>query len=110
METKVKNKRLDEELFLKKRKEWLAEWHTGKEIDFEESIAYQKALPPTKVWWQVMEQLRRDGRTVVSPRGGTAKLEDEIKLCQTLEKAGVPLIPVTTDSYSRSRKYERAEQ
>lgn len=110
MEIKAKNKRLDEDLYLKKRKEWLAEWHTGKEIDFDDTIAYQKSLPPTKVWWQVMEQLRKDGRTAVSPRGGTGVLEDEIKLCRTLEHAGVPLIPVTTDSYSRSRKYERAEQ
>jgi methylaspartate mutase epsilon subunit len=110
MEIKVKNKRLDEDRFRQRRKEWLAEWPTGREVDFDEAIAYQKSLPPTKVWWKVMERLRQEGRTVVSPRGGTATLEDEIKLCQSIERSGVPLIPVTTDSYSRNRKFERAQQ
>ena len=110
MEIKVRNKRLDEDLLQQKRREWLAEWPTGKGVDFEDAIGYQKSLPDSKVWWKVMARLRREGRTVVSPRAGTAILEDEIRLCQTLEKSGVLLIPVTTDSYSRSHKYERAQQ
>ena len=110
MEIRIRNKRLEEDVLSKKRKEWLSEWLTGKEIDFEEAAAYQKSLPDSKVWWKVMAQLHQDGRTVVSPRAGTGILENEIKLCQTIEKSGVPLIPVTTDSYSRSHKYERAQQ
>ncbi len=110
MEIKVKNRRLDEDLLMRKRKEWLVEWPTGREVDFDEAIAYQKSLPDSKIWWKVMKKLREDGRTVVSPRGGTATLEDEIKLCKSIEQAGVPLIPVTTDSYSRSSAFEKAQQ
>jgi methylaspartate mutase epsilon subunit len=110
MEIKVKNKRLDEDKLQKQRKEWLAEWPTGKEVDFDDAIAYQKSLPDSKIWWKVMEKLRQDGRTVVSPRAGTGVLEEEIKLCQALEKSGVPLIPVTTDSYTRGKAYEKAQK
>jgi methylaspartate mutase epsilon subunit len=110
MEIKVKNKRLDEGLLLQQRKEWLAEWPTGKEVDFDDAVAYQKSLPDSKIWWKVMEKLRKDGRTVVSPRAGTGVLEEEIKLCQSLENSGVPLIPVTTDSYTRGRQFEKAKQ
>jgi methylaspartate mutase epsilon subunit len=110
METPIKNKCLDDGKLMQRRKEWLARWPTGKEVDFDDAIAYQKSLPDSKVWWKVMAKLREQGRTVVSPRGGTAILADEIKLCQTLEKAGVLLIPVTTDSYSRNQKFEKAQQ
>jgi methylaspartate mutase epsilon subunit len=110
MEIRVANKRLEDDVLEKKRNEWLAEWPTGKEIDFEDAVAYQKSLPDTKIWWKVMARLNQDGRTVVSPRAGTGILENEIKLCRTIEKSGVPLIPVTTDSYSRSHKYEKARQ
>jgi methylaspartate mutase epsilon subunit len=110
MEIKVRNQRLDEDKLLKQRQAWLAEWPTGKEVDFEDAVAYQKSLPDSKVWWKVMRQLNRDGRTVASPRAGTGLLEDEIKLCQAIEKSGVPLIPITTDSYSRSLKYDKAQK
>lgn len=110
MEIKVRNKRVDENILQKKRVKWLAEWPTGKDVNFDEAIAYQRSLPDSKIWWKVLAKLRQDGRTVVSPRAGTGILEDEIKLCQTIERSGVPLIPVTTDSYSRSLKYEKAQQ
>jgi methylaspartate mutase epsilon subunit len=110
MDIKVRNKHLDEGKLLKFRKESLAEWPTGKEVDFEDAVAYQKSLPDSKIWWKVMARLREEGRTVVSPRAGTGVLEEEIKLCQALEKSGVPLIPVTTDSYTRGRQFEKAQR
>jgi methylaspartate mutase epsilon subunit len=109
MEIKVRNKRLDEAILNKHRKEWLAEWPTGKEVDFEDAVSYQKSLPDSKIWWKVMAKLTQDGRTVVSPRAGTGLLEEEIALCQSLERSGVPLIPVTTDSYTRGHQFEKAQ-
>ncbi|MBN1190467.1 MAG: hypothetical protein JXA46_11990 [Dehalococcoidales bacterium] len=106
----VRNKCLDDGTLMQRRKEWLARWPTGREVDYDDAIAYQKSLSDSQIWWKVMKKLREDGRTVVSPRGGTGILSDEIILCQTLEKAGVPLIPVTTDSYSRNQKFEKARQ
>jgi methylaspartate mutase epsilon subunit len=111
METiKIKNKRLDDELLMKRRREWLSVWHTGKEVDFDEAVAYQKSLPDSKIWWKVMAKLREEGRMSVFPRAGTATLKDMIELCQSLAASGVVLIPVTTDSYTRQGAFEKVEQ
>jgi methylaspartate mutase epsilon subunit len=106
---RILNKRIDDDLLMKKRREELAKWPTGKEVDFEEAVAYQKSLPDSKVWWKVMVKLRDEGRMSVFPRAGTPILEKMIELCQGLRESGVLLIPVTTDSYTRLGQFEKVE-
>jgi len=105
----VRNKRIDDDLLMKKRREELDKWPTGKEVDFDEAVAYQKSLPDSKIWWKVMAKLREEGRMSVFPRAGTPILENMIELCQSLRESGVVLIPVTTDSYTRAGQYEKVE-
>jgi methylaspartate mutase epsilon subunit len=107
---RVSNKRIDDDLLMKKRREELNKWPTGKEVDFEEAVAYQKSLPDSKIWWKVMTKLREEGRMSVFPRAGTPILKDMIELCQGLRDSGVVLIPVTTDSYTRHGQYEKIEE
>ncbi len=107
---RVQNKRIDDDLLMKKRREALDVWPTGKEVDFDEAVAYQKSLPDSKVWWKVMTKLEKEGRMSVFPRAGTPILEDMISLCQSMADSGVVLIPVTTDSYTRAGQYEKIEQ
>ncbi|MDD5337975.1 MAG: hypothetical protein PHG35_00970 [Dehalococcoidales bacterium] len=106
---RIVNKRLDDDLLMKKRREVLDKWPTGKEVDFEEAAAYQKSLPDSKVWWKVMAKLREEGRMSVFPRAGTPVLEKMIELCQGLRESGVLLIPVTTDSYTRLGQFEKVQ-
>src|SRR3989304_608137 len=106
---RVLNRRIDEEILMKKRREELDKWPTGREVDFAEAVAYQKSLPDSKVWWKVMVKLRDEGRMSVFPRAGTPILEKMIELCQGLRESGVVLIPVTTDSYTRLGQYEKVE-
>src|SRR5512136_1210048 len=103
---RVGMKKIDEELMLKKRRKELDKWPTGKEVDFEEAVAYQKSLPDSKVWWKVMMKLQAEGRMSVFPRAGHPVLEKMIDICQGLRESGVVLIPVTTDSYTRLGQYE----
>jgi len=107
---RVSNKRIDDDLLMKKRRQELDRWPTGKEVDFDEAVAYQKSLPDSKVWWKVMVKLREEGRMSVFPRAGTPVLEQMIELCQSLRESGVVLIPVTTDSYTRAGQYEKVEE
>jgi methylaspartate mutase epsilon subunit len=109
-EIRIKNRKLDDDLLMKKRREWLNVWPTGREVDFEESVAFQKSLPDSKIWWKVMARLRREGRMSVFPRAGTGLLENMIELCKSLADSGVVLIPVTTDSYTRQGAFEKVEQ
>ncbi len=107
---RVSNKKIDDDQLMKLRREELDRWPTGKEVDFEEAVAYQKSLPDSKIWWKVMAKLREEGRMSVFPRAGTPILEEMIELCQGLRDSGVVLIPVTTDSYTRARQYEKVEE
>ena len=109
-EIKVRNKKLDEKEFLKGRREVLAMWPTGKEVDLEEAVEYHKKLPDHKNFMKASERLRREGKTVVFPRAGTPILEAEIELVRTLHDSGLPLIPVTPDSYTRLCKFEKSKQ
>jgi len=107
---RISNKRIDDELLMRKRREELDKWPTGKEVDFEEAAAYQRSLPDSKIWWKVMVKLREEGRMSVFPRAGTPILEKMIELCQGLRESGVVLIPVTTDSYTRLGQYDKVEE
>ncbi len=107
---KLENKRVDEELLMKRRREELDRLPHGKEVDFDEAVAYQKSLPDSKVWWKVMKKLEDEGRMSVFPRAGTPLLEDMVELCQSMRDAGVVLIPVTTDSYTRTGQHEKVAE
>ncbi|HVN98009.1 MAG TPA: hypothetical protein VMT62_16385 [Syntrophorhabdaceae bacterium] len=109
MKIEVKQKRIDEDQFLKMRKDVLALWPTGSEVDLEEAVAYQKGLPDSKNFMKITQKLHKEGRTVVFPRAGTALVDDEISLCRKLEETGVPYIPVTTDSYTRLVQFKKVE-
>jgi methylaspartate mutase epsilon subunit len=110
METKVRNKKWDKDVFLKERNKVLSMWPTGKEVDLEEAVEYQKNLSEPRNFSKVVEKLDREGRTVVYTRAGTPILEEEIALNRALAASGLPLIPVTTDSYTRLCQFEKAER
>jgi methylaspartate mutase epsilon subunit len=107
---RVQNKRIDEADFLKERQGVLSMWPTGKEVDLDEAIDYHKALPDHKNFMKVARRLHEEGETVVFPRAGTPILEQEIELNNTLYESGLPLIPVTSDSYCRLLKFDKAAQ
>jgi methylaspartate mutase epsilon subunit len=107
---KVRQKRIDEEVFLGMREEVLAVWPTGKEVDLDEAVAYQKALPDSKRFSKVLQKVHDEGRMVLFPRAGTPLVEDEIKLVQSLNELGVTLVPFTTDSYTRNLELDKAQK
>ena len=84
MKTTLRNKRLDEAEFLKMREPVLALWPTGREVDLDEAIEYQKKLPDSKSWHKVAQKLHEEKRTAIFPRAGTGLLEDQISLSKKL--------------------------
>ena len=106
----IQNKRIPEGEFQKMRQEVLATWHTGKDVNVEEAVAYQKAIPESRRFGQKLLDAKRDGRTLIQPRAGVPVVEEHIKLLQYLEKYGeADLLPSTIDSYTRQNRYEDAE-
>ena len=106
----IQNKRLTDEEFYKQREEVLGQWHTGKEVDLEEAVAYHKAMPESRDFSKKLLAAKRDKRTLIQPRAGVPVVEEHIKLMQYLEKNGeADLLPSTIDSYTRQNRYEEAE-
>jgi methylaspartate mutase epsilon subunit len=86
MEPRVRNKKWDEERFLKERKEVLAQWPTGKEVDFDEAVEYHQRLPEHKRFGNVMQNsmTRQDSRI---HRAGTPVLEQKLSSTRSGEQA-----------------------
>jgi len=107
---KVKQQRIDEEVFMEKRKEVLAVWPTGKEVDLDEAVAYQKALPDSKRFHKILQKYHDEGRISLFPRQGTPLVDDQIALIRSLNELDIHLLPFTTDSYTRNLQLDKVEK
>ena len=106
----IKNQKLSNDVFFAERKEVLDHWHTGKGVDFDEAVAYQKSIPKEKRFGEKLSKAVADGITLIQPRAGVALYEEHIKLLQFLENEGeADLLPTTVDSYTRLNRYNEAE-
>ena len=79
----IKNKKWSDDEFYKVRKEILATWETGKEVDLDEAIAYHKSLPEHKIFSNKLNKAKKEGVTLVQPRAGVGLIENHIELSNT---------------------------
>ena len=107
----IKNKKWSDDEFYKVRKEILATWETGKEVDLEEAIAYHKSLPEHKIFSNKLNKAKKEGVTLVQPRAGVGLIENHIELLKHLQnEGGADLLPTTIDSYTRQNQYENCAE
>lgn len=103
------NKRLTDSEFDKERQEVLGQWSTGKEVDLEEALAYQKSIPDNNRFSSKLNTALKTGQTLIQPRAGVALIEEQMNLLRYLEEeGGADLLPTTVDSYTRQNKYHEA--
>lgn len=106
----IKNQKLSNDAFFAEREEILQHWPTGKNIDFDEAVAYQKSIPQEKRFGAKLAKATQDNVTLIQPRAGVALHEEHVKLLQFLETEGeADLLPTTVDSYTRLNRYNEAE-
>jgi len=106
----IQNKKLSDEVFYKEREEVLKQWPTGKDVDLQEAVAYQKSMPESRRFAKKLSDAKKEQRTLIQPRAGVPVVEEHIKLLQYLEKYGeADLLPSTIDSYTRQNRYEEGE-
>ena len=104
------NKRLSDDDFKKVQEEVLKGWPTGKEVDFDDAVAFHKAYPDRKRFEKKLAMADKDGDTLIQPRAGVALPEMLIELLGHLEKEGeADLLPTTIDSYTRHNRYQDAD-
>lgn len=108
---KVRNKRWSDEEFFAMREEVLSTWSTGEEVrDLKACIEYTKNIPAHKNFAIVLENAKRNKKTLAQPRAGVATLEDHLELLKYLQDVGeADLLPSTIDSYTRQNRYENCQ-
>ncbi|MEO9163976.1 MAG: methylaspartate mutase subunit E [Casimicrobiaceae bacterium] len=89
----------------------LARWPTGAEVDFDEAVAFQRALPQHKQLAVAMRRAHAERRCLTQPRGGFATLAMQKALMQALDRDGLAdIVPTTTDSYTRNEQFAAAQK
>ena len=107
---KIVNKKLSDDAFYGMRNNILNTWPTGKEVDLQEAIDYQKKITGEKRFSNKLDAAKEEGKTLIQPRAGVPVIEEHIKLLQYLETEGqADLLPSTVDSYTRQNRYNEAE-
>ena len=104
------NRKWSEEQFLGERRQVLAAWPTGREVNLDEAVAYQKAIPMDKRFQSKLDMAIRKDITLIQPRAGVPLIEEHIRLLRHLEtEGGADLLPTTIDAYTRLNRYEDAQ-
>jgi methylaspartate mutase epsilon subunit len=107
----LKHKRWTDEEFLKERKEVLARWPTGKEVDLDEAIEYHKRLPENKIWPKRIVKAKREGRMLLHITVGKATAEETIKDLQYIDRECPPdAYQIISDAYTRKLMLEEAQK
>ncbi len=106
----LRNKRWTDEEFFEVRKEVLGQWPTGKDVNLEEAIEYNKKIPDHKNFAKKLIKAKEEGITLAQPRAGVALIDKHIELLNFLEtEGGADLLPSTIDSYTRQNRYDECE-
>jgi len=104
------NKKLSADAFASIQNEILAQWPTGKAVNFEDAVAFHKTYPEKKIFANKLAAADRDGTTLIQPRAGVALPDMLIELLGYLESEGeADLLPTTIDSYTRHNRYTEAD-
>ncbi len=106
----LKNKKWSDDLFYSIRQDVLTHWETGKEVNFDEAVDYQKSIDDEKRFSHKLDKADKEGVTLIQPRAGVASKEKHIELLKYLESEGeADLLPSTIDSYTRHNRYKEAQ-
>ena len=110
----IKNKRLDDDVFLKRRKEVLSLWHTGKEVDLDEAVEYNKrlqSLPDVRNTSMKMKIAKENNELYAVTGMGKSTVDEHIELLQYVEKEGNgQLLTISPDSLTRYNRFEEVQK
>ncbi len=107
----VSNRRLTDEEFFDERKEVLAQWPTGKDVDLDEAIAYHKSMPRNKNFYLKLSDMRKKGEIPLVSDMGYTTIEQEIELLQYIQNEGHPdFLGHHVDSLTRNLRFAEAEK
>ncbi len=107
----VKNQKLTDDEFFEERRRGLNLWPTGKEIDLEDGIAFQKSLPPHKNAVNRLMWARKNRKVLTQPRGGICLVDEYMKRLKLFQEEGkADIVTAQNDSYTRNERYDLCEK
>jgi len=107
----IQDRMWNDDEFAQVRKEVLALWPTGNDVDLGEAVEYHRSLPPEKNFALAVRKGRQEERTLTQPRGGVPLVEWQIELLRCLQdEGGADLLPITTDTYTRNLRLSEAQE
>ena len=74
----LRNKKMSDDEFYGIRKEILEQWPTGKEVDFDESVAYHKAMPESKSFSKKLAKAKAERKE--AEIDATPELKEQLEL------------------------------
>ena len=105
------NRKWTEEEFLAIRREVLAQWHTGADVDLDEAVEFQKKAPAKKVFAKEIKRYKEiDEVYLLQVYDGRLPLENQISALQRIEQAGVSCSFLFPDTYTRRLQLEKAQR
>jgi methylaspartate mutase epsilon subunit len=107
----IRNKRLSEEEFFQQRKEVLATWPTGREVDLDEAVEYHKSIPVGKNGALKLMEARRRRVTELFCSSGTDTIAAHTELLRYCREVGkIDYASSYIDSFTRTGRFELAEK
>ena len=107
----ITNTRISDEDFAQQRKEVLAMWKTGAEVDLDEAAAYHKSILATKNMAVKIDEARKRGEILLTSDMGHTTIEQEIELLQYIQNEGhTDLLGTMIDSFTRTNRFELIEK
>jgi methylaspartate mutase epsilon subunit len=107
----VRNRRLDDKDFARERKEVLATWPTGADVDLDEAIAYHQNMPPQKNFARRLLKARDEGATLIRSESGVPTAEEFTEYLLFLQnESHIDLLGTMVDSMTRNQRHQAADE
>jgi len=107
----IRNKRLSDDDFQQQRKDVLALWPTGQEVDFSEAVEFQNGLLPDKNYAKKLALAKETGSTLIRSDSGVPSLDEQTEYQRYLQDEGdCDVLGTIIDSFTRNLRYEAVEQ
>jgi len=107
----VVNKKLDDDSFAAQRKEVLAMWPTGKDVDLDEAYVYNKSLPDDKNVVLKLRRAKANGDIYCISGMGKSTVEEQIELLQYVEREGqADMLAISPDSLGRVNRFDEVQK
>ncbi len=105
------DQKMSDESFTRERDSVLRMWPTGRDVDLEDGIAYQKRVPLENRLTTKVEAASKAGKCLAMPVAGVCLVAEHIDLLQTLEReGGADIMPCSIDSQTRTLDFKDADR